>query len=75
MPSVQHSAATKVAQAYRTKNPERIAQARRDLASANIEAAIRKSLASSPPLSEEQIKHLSSLLRTFKPAPRPRRKR
>lgn len=64
MPSVQHSAATKVAQAYRTNNPERIADARRELATANIEAAIQRALEKAPPLTPEQVKHLSGLLRT-----------
>ncbi|GAT74850.1 putative phiRv1 phage protein [Microbacterium sp. HM58-2] len=64
MPSVQHSAATKVAQAYRTNNPERIAQARRELATANIEAAIQRNLEKAPPLTAEQVRTLSGLLRT-----------
>lgn len=64
MPSVQHSAATKVAQAYRTNNPERIVEARRELATANIEAAIQKNLEKAPPLTPAQITRLSGLLRT-----------
>jgi hypothetical protein len=63
MPSVQHAAAIRVAQAHRTKNPERIAQARRDLAEANIKRAIERALEKAPPLSPAQVKRLSGLLR------------
>jgi len=52
-----------VAQAYHSKNPERIAEARRALATANIEAAIQRNLKKSPPLTSAEVAHLSSLLR------------
>lgn len=63
MPSPQHSAAIKVAQAHRTKDNNRIAQARRELAEANIASVIDRALATAPPLSPAQIKRLSALLR------------
>jgi hypothetical protein len=63
MPSPQHSAAIKVAQAYRTHNPERIDQARRELAELNIAKAIEDNVAKAPPLTPAQIKRLSGLLR------------
>ena len=53
----------KVAQAHRAKDPDRIAQARRDLAQKNIEAAIARALEKAPPLTPAQIKLLSGLLR------------
>jgi hypothetical protein len=63
MPSVQHTAAIKVAQAHRTNNPERIAKARRELAEANITQAIERSLKKAPPLTPVQIKRLTGLLK------------
>lgn len=63
MPSAQYSAATKVASAYRTGDPERIALARRELAEANITAAIQRSLEKAPPLTPAQVKRLTGLLR------------
>jgi hypothetical protein len=62
--SPQHSAAIKVAQAHRTHDTERIDQARRELAELNITSAIQRNLAKAPPLSNEQKKRLTSLLRT-----------
>ena len=53
----------KVAQACKTRDPVRIAQARRELAEANITAAIQHSLAASPPLTYTQLRTLSRLLR------------
>lgn len=66
MPSPQHAAAIKVAQAHRANDPDRIAQARRELAESNIQKAIERALALPPPLSLEQVKRLSGLLRGAK---------
>ena len=64
MSSIKQRAATKVARADKAKDPVQIAEARRELAMANIEAAIERALASSPPLSIEQKKRIAALLRT-----------
>ena len=64
MPSTQHSAAMKVAQAHRAKDPERIAKARRELAESNIQKAIERALEKAPPLTPTQVRLLSGLLRT-----------
>ena len=63
MPSTPHSKAIQVAQAHRAKDPERIAQARRELAESNIAAAVERALAAAPPLTPTQVKRLSGLLR------------
>lgn len=63
MPSPQYAAATRVAQAHHIKDTERIAQARQELAVANIEAAITRALEKAPPLSPAQVRSLSALLR------------
>lgn len=52
----------RVAQAYRTKDPKRIAEARRELAEQNITAAVERALAVAPPLTAAQIERLSRLL-------------
>ena len=64
MASPQHAAAIKVAQAHRTQDTDRIAQARRELCELNIALAIQRNLAKAPPLSDEQKKRLTALLRT-----------
>lgn len=58
-----HQAAGPVAVAVRLKDPEAEAVARRNLAEAKIAASIDKALAVAPPLTTEQIKRLSGLLR------------
>jgi hypothetical protein len=52
------------AQAYATKNPERIAQASRKLAELAIADAVERALAKAPTLTPDQIKRLSALLRS-----------
>ncbi|WP_353816282.1 hypothetical protein [Agromyces sp. SYSU T00266] len=51
------------AQAYRSEDPERIADASRDLAELLIEQAIEKALAVAPPLKPEQARRLAGLLK------------
>jgi hypothetical protein len=63
MKSPLQSAALEKAQAYRTPDPERIAQASRNLAELKIAAAVERALANSPELTPAQIKRLSALLR------------
>lgn len=63
MKSVQQSAALEKARAYRTPDPERRAEASRNLAELNIAAAVQRALAAAPPLTPTQIKRLSGLLR------------
>ena len=48
--------------AARRRDPEAIAEARRDLAAANIAAHIRKIVDDAPPLSAEQRAELAALL-------------
>jgi len=62
--SIQKVAAVKVARATQHGSPEEVADARRELALANIEAAIERNLAASPPLTPEQKKRIAALLRT-----------
>lgn len=50
----------------RTGDPEREAKGRRNLAEAKIAAAVKRALATSPELTPDQIKRLSSLLRSAK---------
>lgn len=54
---------TRVARAVKARDPEREAQARRDLAEAKVAAYIERVLAAAPPLSEEQRQRLAELLR------------
>ncbi|RII93282.1 hypothetical protein [Clavibacter californiensis] len=63
MKSVRQSAALEKAQAYRTPDPERRAEASRNLAELNIADAIERALSSAPPLTPTQVKRLSGLLR------------
>jgi hypothetical protein len=67
LPSTPHSKAIQVAQAHRAKDPERIAQARRELAEANIQEAIERALSAAPPLTSAQVTRLSGLLRKHQP--------
>lgn len=48
--------------AMRKGDPDAIAEARRDMATAQMEVAIRKAIASAPPLTDAQRDHLRSLL-------------
>lgn len=66
MKSVQQLAAMEKAQAYRTRDPERIAQASRNLAEVKITAAVERALATSPPLTPAQIRRIGTLLRGAK---------
>ncbi len=59
-----HQAAGPVAVAVRLKDTKAEAVARRNLAEAKIAAAIEKALAVAPPLNNQQIHRLTSLLRT-----------
>lgn len=52
------------AQAYRTPDTERRTQASRDLAEAKIADAVKRALATAPPLTNQQIHRLTALLRT-----------
>lgn len=63
MSMTPHQAVAHVAVASRLGDPEREAEARRNLAEAKIQAAIEKALATAPPLSPQQIRTLSGLLR------------
>jgi len=63
MSSIKKRAAAKVARAELAKDSVQIAEARQELALANIEAAIERNLAKAPPFTPEQIKLLSGLLR------------
>lgn len=57
-------ARSKLAQASkRGKSPEEAAAARRQLAEAKIAKAVRECLAEAPPLTEDQLSRLASLLR------------
>lgn len=64
MPTVNmHAASARIARAVYRGNSEEEANARRDLASAKIRAAIEREVAKAPPLNAEQIKLLSGLLK------------
>lgn len=63
MKSPLQSAALEKAQAYRTPDPERRAEASRRLAELNIAKAIERALDAAPPLTPNQVKRLSGLLR------------
>jgi hypothetical protein len=52
------------AQAYKTPDPQRRAEASRKLAEARIADAIERALAGAPKLTPGQVKRLSMLLRT-----------
>ncbi|WP_314095919.1 hypothetical protein [Microbacterium foliorum] len=64
MSSIRKVAAVKVARVSQHGTPAELAEARRELALANIEAAIERNLASSPPLTTDQKKRIAALLRT-----------
>lgn len=64
MKSELKSAALRKAQAYKTPDPERQANASRELAEVQIRAAVERALAKAPPLTPAQITRLSGLLRT-----------
>lgn len=64
MSSSMKVAAVKVARVSQYGTPEELADARRELALANIEAAIERNLAASPPLTPEQKNRIAALLRT-----------
>lgn len=55
-----------IARAARSGNPEAESQARRNHAFTTIEVAIERALAKAPPLSQAQIRSLSTLLRGAK---------
>ena len=52
------------AQAYRTPDPERRTEASRALAEAKIADCIERNLAAAPPLTNQQVHKLTSLLRS-----------
>lgn len=56
-----YKARSAVAVAARRKNPDQLADARRELACANITAAVEKHLAAAPPLSDDQRRRLAGL--------------
>lgn len=60
-----YSARARVAalHAKRPKDRAAISDARRDLAAANVAAAIERNLKAAPPLTEDQVERLSDLLR------------
>ncbi|MFD1210966.1 hypothetical protein ACFQ36_02785 [Arthrobacter sp. GCM10027362] len=49
--------------AARTGSQQDIAEARRDLAAANLEAYIQRTVAEAPPLTQEQLDRIATLLR------------
>ncbi|MGN7704080.1 hypothetical protein [Cellulosimicrobium sp. 22601] len=51
-----------LARAVRTADPEKVADARRDLAAAKIARAVAQALSAAPPLTGEQRRALSGLL-------------
>ena len=59
-----HQATAHVAVAVRVGDSEREVTARRNLAEAKIADAIERAVAAAPPLTPDQIKRLSGLLRT-----------
>ena len=63
MSSTKQHAATKVARAVRAQDQSQVLQARQELATANIAAAIEHALAAAPELTPTQVKLLSGLLR------------
>ena len=52
-----------VGNAARSGDPERLKNARRDLAAAKLEAFIDKTIADAPPLTVEQLNRVAVLLR------------
>lgn len=63
MKSVPQSAALKKAQAYKSRDAERIAEASRELAEVAIASAVERALVKSPPLKPDQVRRLAALLR------------
>lgn len=63
MSSTKQHAATKVARAVRGQDQSQEIEARQELATANIEAAIERALATAPPLTQTQVKRLTGLLK------------
>lgn len=59
-------ATAEIARASRAGDEEAAARARRKLAVAKIEHFIHETLATSPPLSDEQLKYLAALLSTVR---------
>lgn len=64
MSSTMKVAAMKVARVSQYGTPEEVAEAKQELKFANIEAAIQRNLATAPPLTPDQVKRLTGLLRT-----------
>ncbi|MFC5998282.1 hypothetical protein ACFP6A_06025 [Quadrisphaera sp. GCM10027208] len=62
---------SRVGVAYRTGDPQAIAEASRDHAAAKIETFIERTLAAAPPLTDEQRDKLALLLRAGAPPGRP----
>lgn len=60
--SLADAARTRLARAAKTKDPERIDAARRELAEAKLEQAIRAELEKAPQLSAAQRRRLALLL-------------
>ncbi|MDN3310544.1 hypothetical protein QWJ90_06345 [Microbacterium oryzae] len=58
-----HKARSDIMVGPRTADPEREAKGRRDLAEAKIAEAIQRNLDKAPPLTPNQVKRLSALLR------------
>lgn len=56
------TATAAVARAAKSKDPDRVAEARRNLAEAKIAAAISEAIASAPPLTADQRVRLASIL-------------
>ncbi|WP_168627939.1 hypothetical protein [Cryobacterium sp. BB307] len=63
MSSIKQHAATRVARAVRAQDQSQVFEARQELATANIEAAIERALAAAPPLTPSQVKRLTGLLK------------
>ena len=61
-PLTPRAAASALGVAARTRDPEKITRARRDLAAANIESYISRVVAEAPPLTEDQRHRLAALL-------------
>ena len=63
IPSPTQARSRLATDARRNAPPEVIAERRRQLAEANIAAAVERALLSAPPLTEEQCDRLAALLR------------
>lgn len=59
------SARANLGNASRHGTTEEVADARRNLSTANIAACIEKNLAAAPPLTEDQLDRLAGMLRPF----------